>query len=333
MTINNWDIVLPPNSTLVKIAEASFAEVYRVTTSNNDTSILKIMQLKVSSDPVSIDMSTTISAETVISEIRIMNAMTEIPGFVTFKDAHIIKGKPGLPIKEAYEHHRQIHLLPERKDSDFPDPDDYTADSTFLVIELGDAGVELENYQLDTVEKVWDILLGIIIALARAELSNEFEVCFSLISSHISLTSHSTETCIRVISAFRKTLPHGTLLWQAAPSNSVSPACKSPSSTTVSPAQSYQAVKSHSMISSNASASSTAPKPVKINCSLMLTDGTSPPLSFPFRPKYPTNNSILACAPTSSSAIEVCSHQPGTMTPPVCNLMAIPGSNSHPTPT
>jgi serine/threonine-protein kinase haspin len=181
MTVQDWDIVLPPNSTLEKIAEASFAEVYRVTTADGRTSILKIMQLKVSTDAASIDMKTAIPVETVISEIRIMNALTEVPGFVTFKDAHLIQGKPGLPIKQAYEDHRE-NLISLRKDSDFPDPDDFTPDSTFLVIELGDAGVELEICALESVEKVWDIFLGIVIALARAELSNEFEVCLSIIS-------------------------------------------------------------------------------------------------------------------------------------------------------
>jgi hypothetical protein len=167
-----WGIVLPSDSTLEKIAEASFAEVYRVT-NEDGTSILKIMQLKLSTDPASLEIITACDVANVISELRIMNALTEVPGFVTFKEAHLIQGKPGSQIKQAWD----VAFVEARNNSQFPDPDDYTPESTFLVIELGDAGEVLNNYKLEHIEQVWDILLGAIMALSRAEFTNEFEVC------------------------------------------------------------------------------------------------------------------------------------------------------------
>jgi serine/threonine-protein kinase haspin len=172
---NSWDSVLPSHSTLQKIAEASFAEVYRVINADG-TSILKIMQLKVSTDPGSLDIRTACAVESVISELRIMNALTEIPGFVTFKEAHIIRGKPGPQIKQAWN----AHFALSGDKSEFPHPEDYTSDSTFLVIELGDAGNVLEDYKMEHIEQLWDVLLGAIIALSRAEFTNDFEVCSHL---------------------------------------------------------------------------------------------------------------------------------------------------------
>lgn len=175
MSPKSWDLVLPSDSTLQKIAEASFAEVYRVM-NGDGTSILKIMQLKVSTDPASLDIRTACAVETVISELRIMNALTEVPGFVTFKEVHLIQGKPGTQIKEAWD---ARFALSDNK-SEFPDPDDYTSESTFLVIELGDAGNALEDCKMEHIEQVWDVLLGVIMALSRAEFTNEFEVRLDL---------------------------------------------------------------------------------------------------------------------------------------------------------
>lgn len=102
-----------------------------------------------------------------------MNALTEVPGFVLFKDAHLIRGIPSKEIAAAYEAH-----LPKLKKygSGFPHPEQYSEDSTFLVIELGDAGEVLEDFKFDSIEQVWDIFLGTVMALGRAENEFEFEV-------------------------------------------------------------------------------------------------------------------------------------------------------------
>lgn len=168
----SWDEVLSSSTTTIeKIAEASYAEVYRCTNAEG-TSILKVMQLKVSSDPASLDISTAHIVEDVIAELRIMNDLTTLPGFVTFKDAYLIKGKPVSQIKKAWD----AWVKKSNDESQFPDPDTFGPKSTFLVIELGDAGEELEATPMKTIEQVWDVLLGVIIALARAESTNEFEV-------------------------------------------------------------------------------------------------------------------------------------------------------------
>ncbi|PMD40861.1 hypothetical protein L207DRAFT_346723 [Hyaloscypha variabilis F] len=167
----SWGSVLSSaDTTLEKIAEASYAEVYRATNASG-TSILKVMQVKVSTDPASDDTPSACAVEGLVSELSIMNVLTEVPGFVLYKEAHLIRGTPLLQIKQAWD----SWVETSGKPSLFPDPESFGPTSTFLVIELGDAGKELDQVPMEHIEQVWDVLLGVIIALARAEESHEFE--------------------------------------------------------------------------------------------------------------------------------------------------------------
>ncbi len=101
-----------------------------------------------------------------------MNALTSVPGFVTFKEAHLVQGKPTIAYTKAYEQWE----TQDKNYSNFPHPTKYSDRSFFLVVELGDAGSVLEEYEITSIDEVWDIFLGVVMALARAESSNEFEV-------------------------------------------------------------------------------------------------------------------------------------------------------------
>ncbi|TEY75125.1 hypothetical protein BOTCAL_0065g00270 [Botryotinia calthae] len=169
LATKNWDDVLAAGSSIQKIAEASYAEVFRITNPVG-SSILKLQRLKVSTDPTSKKSDTAIKVDTVVSEMRLMNALTEIPGFVKFKDAHIVEGKPPAAFVTAYEGH-----LDAGGESYFPHPNKISKHAVFLAIELGDAGHVLEKYPIKNVDQLWDIFLGVVIALARAEIEHEFE--------------------------------------------------------------------------------------------------------------------------------------------------------------
>lgn len=179
ISLQSWTSILPPGAGLSKIAEASFAEVYRVTT-QSATSIIKIMPIKHDSDPHSEARTFASTVAEVIPEIQIMNALTEIPGFVTFKSACLLKGRPSSAFVEAWETWgKRNDFVGEDEwewNSDFEHPLHYGEHAAFLAIELGDAGQVLEEVTVDTVSKVWDIWLGAVIALARAEVMYEFEV-------------------------------------------------------------------------------------------------------------------------------------------------------------
>jgi serine/threonine-protein kinase haspin len=148
------------------------------------------MQLQLPSDPASYLIETAASVSSVVSEIRIMNALTEVPGYVTFKGTYIVQGPPPQEIVAAYDEHLESHQFEDG--SYFPHPETgFNENSTFLVLELGDAGNVLEGIEIDHLNKVWDLFLGVVMALSRAEITNEFE--------HRDL--HENNICVRVIGA------------------------------------------------------------------------------------------------------------------------------------
>jgi hypothetical protein len=168
MEIRKWTDILDEEWGLEKIAESSYAEVYKV--SNCDgTSILKVMALKPPTGPGS-HRETSVAVTSVVSEVLIMDMMAEIPGFLEFKGAHIIEGKPPRAIKGAYDAHAA------KNESFFPQPSSYHKDQLFLALELGDAGTDIEHFSVTTISQIWDIFFGIVIALSHGEELASFEV-------------------------------------------------------------------------------------------------------------------------------------------------------------
>lgn len=197
INVLTWKDVLPHGSTITKIAEASYAEVYRVTTKSFESSIIKILQLRVPADEASYEIETANVVENVVSEIRIMNALTEVPGFVTFKGTYIVQGPPTKQIADAHDAHlEKLHEDGYEDGSNFPHPGlAFNEHSTFLVLELGDAGSVLESIPMADNDQVWDVLLGVVMALSRAEITSKFE--------HRDL--HENNVCVRT--AERRSLP------------------------------------------------------------------------------------------------------------------------------
>lgn len=180
MSTHSWPGLLPfATYSVQKIAEASFAEVYRIIERPSAcigrtprSSILKVMRLQSRRDQPSMELNTAGRVEDVVSEIRIMNALTVIPGYVKFKEAYIVQGFTVPYLTKAWEDHAKAG------EAYFPHPGSYTEKSLFLVIELGDAGTTLDDYQLKNVDEAWDIFLGTVLALAKAEDFLTFEVSF-----------------------------------------------------------------------------------------------------------------------------------------------------------
>lgn len=180
--IKDWESVLDPSWSLLKIAESSYAEVYKVTNPSG-TSILKVMALKPPSGPGS-RRETACTVESVISEVLIMDLMADIPGYLVFRDMHLISGNPPDSVVAAWEAHDWgVSLLDDdgeetnkgEANSTFPHPAKYNKEAVFLVLELGDAGVDVEHYVTKTMAELWDIFLGITIALATGESVCGFE--------------------------------------------------------------------------------------------------------------------------------------------------------------
>lgn len=188
LRVLTWGDVCPPGDQITKIAEASSAEVYRIT-NKRGTSIIKAIRLP---SPIKALTKAQVASglideephsETdVNNELQISEWLADIPGFAVYKERYIVKGRT---TSELLETHQTVQKKMKREDPGraqyYPSPSRYLDDTAFLVVELGDAGKSLENWELDSVDQLWDIFLLEAIALARAEEVAMFEVrCFFL---------------------------------------------------------------------------------------------------------------------------------------------------------
>lgn len=182
LRILTWDDVCPFGDRVEKIAEASYAEVYRIT-NDRGTSIIKVIRLQ---SPIKAQTKTQQksglvdeephSVTDLEGELKISEWLADVPGFVVYKERYVVQGKAP---KVLLETHQAFHRRMKRKDPDrlqfYPSPSRYLDDTKFLVVELGDAGTALEDFELRTTDQLWDIFLHTAIALARAEYLVRFE--------------------------------------------------------------------------------------------------------------------------------------------------------------
>ncbi|KAK5627771.1 hypothetical protein RRF57_003486 [Xylaria bambusicola] len=183
LQVLSWAEVCPPGDNIVKIAEASYAEVYRVT-NERGTSIIKAIRMR---SPIKAQTKTQQKSGLVDEEphadsdlqgeLQISEWVADIPGFVVYKERYIVQGKA---CRELLTTHQDFHKKLKRQDPDrlqfYPSPSRYLDDTRFLVVELGDAGDALEDFELTTADQLWDIFFHVAIALARAEARICFEV-------------------------------------------------------------------------------------------------------------------------------------------------------------
>ncbi|KAI0480479.1 hypothetical protein GGR56DRAFT_671586 [Xylariaceae sp. FL0804] len=200
----SWAEVCPPGDRIVKIAEASYAEVYRVTNARG-TSVVKVIRL---ASPLRAQTAAQArsglvdeaphSAADVAGELRISEWLADVPGFVVYKERYEVRGGLGGPgggnCRALLETHRVFQRRAQRRDPGraqfYPSPARYLDGTRFLAVELGDAGVALEDFALVAADQLWDIFFHVAIALARAEARIEFE--------HRDL--HEGNVCIRQVS-------------------------------------------------------------------------------------------------------------------------------------
>lgn len=183
LRVLTWEDVCPLGDRIEKIAEASYSEVYRIT-NERGTSIIKVIRLESPIRPQTkaqqrsglVDEEPH-SEDDLNGELQISELVADIPGFVIYKEKYLVEGKTTPALLET---HQTFHRRMKRRDPGrlqfYPSPSRYLADTRFLVVELGDAGTALEDLEIGTVDQVWDIFLGVSVALARAENLIRFEV-------------------------------------------------------------------------------------------------------------------------------------------------------------
>lgn len=161
-----------------KIGEGSFGEVYRAH-KGRSSCVLKLVPLNAATGPGSRAFTSVAAA---VSEVRLLERMQRMPGFVAFRGACVVVGAmPGVLVAEWVRWRR------EGREGGSRDPRRRGAykgvGQAWLVLEMGDAGEALEGVLKSetrgkgwvSVEKAWDVFWQTVLALAKAEVYAEFE--------------------------------------------------------------------------------------------------------------------------------------------------------------
>ncbi|KAL4888008.1 hypothetical protein BDV59DRAFT_189469 [Aspergillus ambiguus] len=172
---------------VVKLAEGSYGEVYKLRlreeACRKEMSKSKIARLRAYGDGVfkivplrsrrGPGSKKFTSVDEIVSEVRMLKYLDPIPGFARFREIHVVQGRFPESFQAAWNHYK------ETKDDCFnPDPSNrraYPETQLWAIIEMDDAGCELEKFSWSSIFQVYDIFWGVAMALARAEEYAMFE--------------------------------------------------------------------------------------------------------------------------------------------------------------
>lgn len=195
---SSWSTEISEHFTVTKIAEASFGEVYRLSLrivlpdfDRSEESVFKVIALrppestfpKGKKRKAALEKAEMMSAPLdVANEVKLLQRMSSIPGFTNFRDLRILQGRPPEAFIEAFH---SFNVLQETKGKDlshFPDPSkkaNYAADQLWAIIEMQDAGTDLEQLveggNCAPIWDVWDVFWQVVLSLAKGEEGAEFE--------------------------------------------------------------------------------------------------------------------------------------------------------------
>ena len=182
----DWTAAIAPHFSLTKIAEASYGEVYRLSSLHSglrlprsSESVLKLIALRPPGPPpASASARARIAAMSAVadvaSEVRLLRLMTPVPGFTNFRDVRVVQGRPPGVVVEAWRAFDR-----DVRKSEFADPgkkSTYREDQLWAIVEMQDAGVDLEGRVVKTVWEAWDVFWGVACALAKGEEFAGYEV-------------------------------------------------------------------------------------------------------------------------------------------------------------
>lgn len=193
--IHLWHAEWTSFCTIVKIAEGTYGSVFRMSDKlgSHRPTIGKLMPLKAKSGVGSKKVTNTSIADAV-SEIKLLELMNDVPGFVAFRGAEVLMGPLPKALREEYV------AFQERESCRNGFNDSYSAAETsfprhqaWIFIEMDNAGIELERALTDDdsparlfitnesgerylpVQRIRDIFWGVVEALARGEELHRFE--------------------------------------------------------------------------------------------------------------------------------------------------------------
>ncbi|KAK8858853.1 hypothetical protein IAR55_003083 [Kwoniella newhampshirensis] len=173
---------LPKFAEISKVGEASYSEVFGLTTATTDSAssgvdlVLKIIPLLdgEANDIIDGPLPDCTSPEDVAREIQVTKRMGNVPGggFVTFKGAYIVEGEYPAGLLEQWDEFKHTLGSASVRPSNLPSSQKY------CLIALSHAGVDLESFKFD-LTKGWlqaaGVFWQVVASLTRAEQWTNFE--------------------------------------------------------------------------------------------------------------------------------------------------------------
>lgn len=173
---------------VVKIAEGSYGEVYKLRlreeVCKQEMSKTKLARLRAYGDGVfkviplraakGAGSKKFTSVEEIVSEVKMLKYLDAIPGFARFREIHVVQGRFPESFQDAWDYYKKT-----KDDCMNPNPASkraYPDSQMWAIIEMDDAGCELEKFSWSSMFQIYDIFWGVAMALARAEEYALFEV-------------------------------------------------------------------------------------------------------------------------------------------------------------
>lgn len=188
--IESWYDEWTLHCNVTKIAEGSFGSVFKLSDKGGlqEATIGKLMPLRPKTGKGSRKAGYT-HVKDAASEIRLLETMSQVPGFVEFRSAEVLIGGLPKPLKREYRTYKARCKSKKRSFCEIQ----YPEHQMWVFIEMGNAGTELEDAFLPESEDnmilerdeddKWmmrtqdarDIFWGVAEALANGEEAQEFE--------------------------------------------------------------------------------------------------------------------------------------------------------------
>jgi serine/threonine-protein kinase haspin len=167
---------------IIKVGEGSYGEVFKLDTSleapnisrrkpaAHGECIFKLIPLRAKGS----QSNGQTSLDALVREIQMLKLMDPVPGFARFRDLTVLQGQYPSSFAEAFHDYESN----EENDSRSLEPSQYPGKQLWVMIEMDDAGRDLETLKSPSAYEVFDIFWLTCCALSYAEDYTEFEVCF-----------------------------------------------------------------------------------------------------------------------------------------------------------
>lgn len=143
---DSWAEAVNPVLQVTKIGDGSYADVYKLAPTalpETESAIGKLIPIRAEKKPLRGEVMTTI--EEAVTEIRLLEMVTEIPGFVEFRGARVLYGPLPKLITAPTEAFNKRHPGFNERAEYRGGRSAYPEDQLWLLIEMSDAGSDLDS--------------------------------------------------------------------------------------------------------------------------------------------------------------------------------------------